>query len=378
MCPDNRMFESDTLQHTALHTLHTSLNAKLVPFAGYVLPLQYTDGIKAEHLHTRAHAGLFDVSHMGQIQISGAGVARAFEELVTGDIDGLSDFQQRYTLLTNQQGGIIDDLMVTKIPDGLFIVVNAACKQNDYRYIKSALARSYRVEMLDNRALLALQGPRAVRVLASFDNSIPGLSFMRAGQFKIDGIDCRINRCGYTGEDGFEISVDNASAKRLAQLLLACDGVRAVGLGARDSLRLEAGLCLYGHDIDENSTPVEANLRWAIAGKYRDGSVEAHFPGAGIILRQLQEGTEKVRVGLQPTGKMPVRADSVVLDADNVKAGYVTSGGFGPSFDGPVAMGYLSADYVSSDPALHVEIRNRSHTMRVAELPFVAHRYYQP
>ncbi len=377
MCPSNEVPESESQQHTALHSLHKSLNAKLVPFAGYALPVQYADGIKAEHLHTRAHAGLFDVSHMGQMRIIGKDAARAFEALVTGDISGLRDFQQRYTLLTNPQGGIIDDLMVTKLPEGLFLVVNAACKQNDYDYIRQSLPSNCRVERLENRALLALQGPRAASVLGAVNAEIIQLGFMRSGDFEIDGFECKINRCGYTGEDGFEISVDNQFALKLAQLLLENDEVKPIGLGARDSLRLEAGLCLYGHDINETTTPVEANLQWAIARKYRDGSEKASFPGAQIILRQIEQGTEKCLVGLQPQGKMPVRDGCVVLGKNNEILGEVSSGGYGASFGGPVAMGYVSSDYARTGTELQVEIRSRSHTIRVADLPFVQHRYYQ-
>jgi glycine cleavage system T protein (aminomethyltransferase) len=378
MCSTNNSAEIDSPQRTALYSLHKSLNAKLVPFAGYALPVQFAEGIKAEHLHTRAHAGLFDVSHMGQIRISGDDAATAFEQLVTGDISGLGDFQQRYTLLTNPEGGIIDDLMVALLPEGLFVVVNGACKQNDFAYIKESLSSTCQIEMLENRALLALQGPKAVNVLDRFDSNISRLGFMNGGQFGLDGIECMINRCGYTGEDGFEISVDNEKAERLAELLLAHDDVKPVGLGARDSLRLEAGLCLYGHDINESTTPVEANLQWAIGKKYRDGSVEASFPGAATILGQVQEGTEKRLVGLRPEGKMPVREGSVILNENKDVVGHVSSGGFGASFAGPVAMGYVSSDYAESGTELQVEIRNRSHTMRVADLPFVEHRYYKP
>jgi glycine cleavage system T protein (aminomethyltransferase) len=378
MCATTTKAESASLQHTALYSLHQSLDAKIVPFTGYALPVQYSDGIKAEHLHTRTHAGLFDVSHMGQISIQGEAVQKSFEALVTGDLTALQDYQQRYTLLTNPDGGIIDDLMVTKMPDGLFVVVNAACKDGDYQHIKKVLGSGYQVEMLNDRALLALQGPDASAVLASHNSDIAQLAFMNAGRFEIDGIDCIINRCGYTGEDGFEISVNNSDAEGLAKLLLEHDEVKPVGLGARDSLRLEAGLCLYGHDIDETTTPIEANLRWAVAMKYRNESAEANFPGADKILHQAKEGTEKLLVGLKPEGKMPIREGSLILNQENVEVGHVSSGGFGPSIGGPVALGYVSSEYAAVGTELHVEIRNRSHTMRVADLPFVLHRYYKP
>ncbi len=363
---------------TALHPLHTAQNGKMVPFAGYEMPVQYPEGIKSEHLHTRAHAGLFDVSHMGQIRVTGEAASASFEKLVTGDITGLRDFQQRYTLLSNDDGGIIDDLMVTKIPQGLFIVVNAACKDNDFAYIKSALSSNCQIEMLDNRALIALQGPAAVKVLSELNAEVAGLGFLSAGDFEFKGIQCFVNRCGYTGEDGFEISVDDGDAMKLASLLLENTEVKPIGLGARDSLRLEAGLCLYGHDININTTPVQANLRWTVAKKYRDASAKAMFPGADIILEQLKSGMDKLLVGLQPEGKMPVREGTVVLNQQGEEIGKVTSGGFGPSFGGPVAMGYVASEFAQSGTELHVEIRNRSHTMRVAELPFVNHQYYKP
>jgi aminomethyltransferase len=378
MCAKSSSSETNPLQHTALYSLHQSLNAKIVAFTGYALAVQYSDGIKAEHLHTRSHAGLFDVSHMGQIFIRGEAAEKSLEALVSGDITALQDYQQRYTLLTNAEGGIIDDLMVTKMPDGLFLVVNAACKDADYQHMKKVLGPDYRVEMLNDRALLALQGPEASAILAKHNSDIAELGFMRAGKFEIDGINCIINRCGYTGEDGFEISVDNDEAEKLAKLLLEHDEVKPVGLGARDSLRLEAGLCLYGHDIDASTTPIEANLHWAIALKYRNESAEACFPGAGRILQQLKEGTDKLLVGLKAEGKMPIREGHTLLDHANQAVGQVTSGGFGPSADGPVALGYVSSQYSPVGTELHVEIRNRSHTMRVADLPFVAHQYYKP
>lgn len=378
MCATNSPSETNSLQRTALYSLHQSLDAKIVAFTGYALPVQYSEGIKAEHLHTRSQAGLFDVSHMGQIFIQGEAAEESFEALVTGDITALQDYQQRYTLLTNPEGGIIDDLMVTKMPDGLFVVVNAACKENDFQHIKNKLGADYQVEMLDNRALVALQGPAAAKVLADFDSDISQLAFMNAGRFQLNGTDCIINRCGYTGEDGFEISINNADAEALAKLLLEHDAVKPVGLGARDSLRLEAGLCLYGHDIDEATTPIEANLRWAIAAKYRNESAEAKFPGANRILQQLQQGTEKLLVGIKPNGKMPIREGSLIFNKEKLEIGHVSSGGFGPSIGGPVALGYVSSQYATLGTELHVEIRNRSHTMRVADLPFVLHRYYKP
>ncbi len=377
MYPTDNLVEIDSPQHTALHPLHVKLHGKLVVFAGYSMPVQFATGIKTEHLHTRSHAGLFDVSHMGQIRLTGDGAAMALEELVTGDIAGMQDFQQRYTLLTSASGGIIDDLMVTKLPDGLSLVVNAAGKKDDFAYIKSSLPSAFQVELLVDRALLALQGPQAVQVLEAFDADIANLGFMQAGYFQLDNIDCLIHRCGYTGEDGFELSVDNIHAVKLAELLLENSEVIAVGLGARDSLRLEAGLCLYGHDINDTTSPIEAGLQWTIAQKYRTGGVEARFPGGQIILGQIETGTQRVLVGLQPDGKMPVREGAIILNKDGETHGQVTSGGFGPSCKGPVAMGYVSREYAKTGTELQVEIRNRIHTMRVKALPFVVHRYHK-
>ena len=368
---------ADSPLKTALHSLHLKHQAKMVNFAGYHMPVQYADGIKAEHLYTRSHAGLFDVSHMGQIKISGKSAALAMERLVTGDITSLQNFQQRYTLLTNQQGGIIDDLMVTKIPEGLFVVVNAACKQSDFDYIKSALSPECEIKMLENHALLALQGPKAVELLGDINPAIAELSFMQAGHFELFDMDCFVNRCGYTGEDGFEISVENEHAEYIAERLLESEDLRPVGLGARDSLRLEAGLCLYGHDIDETTTPVEAQLVWVIAKKYRDTSAPAMFPGADIIMRQWKDGASKKLVGLQADGKMPIREGVPLLNNEDIAIGHVSSGGFGPSFAGPVAMGYVRTEYSQSGTELYVNIRNRSHTMHVADLPFVEHRYHK-
>jgi aminomethyltransferase len=378
MCANLKTKEIDSLRRTALFSLHQSLDAKIVPFTGYALPVQYADGIKAEHLHTRAKAGLFDVSHMGQLFIRGESAAKSFEKIVTGDICALEDYQQRYTLMTNDEGGIIDDLMVTKLPDGLFVVVNAACKESDLQYIQDTLATDCQVELLVNRSLLALQGPRAVEVLTEFDSEIAQLKFMHAKRSSLMDMECIINRCGYTGEDGFEISVDNENAIALARLLLANEDVKLIGLGARDSLRLEAGLCLYGHDIDAETTPIEANLAWVVASKYKKGEVDAKFPGAERILRQLKQGTEKMLVGVRPEGKMPIREGSLVLNSDNEEIGYVTSGGFGPSLQAPVALAYVQKKYATVSTELHVEIRNRSHTMRVAELPFILHQYFKP
>lgn len=349
----------------------------MVPFAGYSMPVQYPGGIRHEHEHTRGSAGLFDVSHMGQCRITGGAADTALEALVTGDITGLSVNRQRYTLMTNGDGGIIDDLMVVRRPDSLFLVVNAACKDGDVAYLKDALGGGCRVELLQDRSLLALQGPRAAAVMAALNTAATGLAFMQAGEFELDGILCHVTRSGYTGEDGFEISVPETAAAALAERLLEDPAVEPVGLGARDSLRLEAGLCLYGHDLDATTTPVEAGLAWAIAARYRRGEAPAGFPGTGVILEQLRAGPARRRVGLRPAGRQPVRERAVLLNADGAAVGTVTSGGFGPSINAPVAMGYVGSDYSRPGTALQVVIRDRTHTVHVVELPFIEHHYHK-
>ena len=377
MSSSNNSQQGRVPERTALYSLHERLQARLVDFAGYSLPLQYANGIKAEHLHVRQEAGLFDVSHMGQIRIVGGNVAAAMESLVCGDIDSLAEYQQRYTLLTNEEGGIIDDLMVTRVPEGLFLVVNAANKYSDFSYIQSQLELTCRVEMMEDYSLLALQGPAAVSVLDHFDRRISDLTFMRAGVFQLAGTECLVHRCGYTGEDGFEISIHNDFAAQLAEELISIEQVQPIGLGARDSLRLEAGLCLHGHDIDASTSPIEAALNWAVAAKYRNNKVSPQFPGAGRIMQELKEGTSRLRVGLRATGKQPVREGSVLLDEDGEACGRVSSGGFGPSCQAPVAMGYVDSQYAAPGTELGVKIRDRFHTIRVAELPFVEHRYHK-
>ncbi len=377
MPSQNQSQQNTVVKQTSLHLLHVQLGARLVEFAGYSMPVQYPEGIKKEHLHTRHQAGLFDVSHMGQIRIIGANVAEALETLVTGDISNLEEYQQRYTLLTNKNGGIIDDLIVTKIPEGYLLIVNAANKQSDLSYIQSQLELTCRVELMDAHSLLALQGPEAARVLSRFDKEISALKFMRADRFDIDGINCLVSRCGYTGEDGFEISLDDEFAIQLAEALLRNPEVKATGLGARDSLRLEAGLCLHGHDIDASTSPVEAGLSWTIASKYRNGSNVPDFPGAQTIMQQLNEGTGRRRVGLLPQSKQLVREGCILFDSEQKERGRVTSGGFGAHINRPVAMAYVDSDYAGAGTELEVKIRDRLHTIQVADLPFVKHQYIQ-
>jgi aminomethyltransferase len=362
------------LKRTPLYALHRELGAKVVPFAGYEMPVQYPSGILAEHLHTRSQAGLFDVSHMGQIRLAGADCVTAFEALVPGDLEALAPQRMRYTLLLNEAGGILDDLMATRLPDGLFLVVNAARKEADLAHLHDRLGASASIEPLADRALLALQGPAAATVLSRFLEGIARLRFMSAAEVTIGGLQCLVTRSGYTGEDGFEISLPASEAEGFARRLIAEPEVLPIGLGARDSLRLEAGLCLYGHDIDETTTPVEADLAWTIGKRRR---TEGGFAGAATILRQLAEGTHRKRVGIRPDGRAPAREDTeIVGDAGN-RLGKVTSGGFGPSVAGPVAMGYVESTHSADGAALQVLVRGAPRPARVVRLPFVPTRYYR-
>jgi len=365
------------LKRTPLHDLHLELGARMVPFAGYEMPVQYRAGILAEHLHTRAAAGLFDVSHMGQIRLTGRGegqAARALEALVTGDLQGLEPGRMRYTLFTNDAGGILDDLMVANTGDHLMLVVNASRKEADAAHLKRGLAGRVEVEELSTRALVALQGPAAAEVLGRFVPEVHDLAFMSAAFLGIGDQVCFVTRSGYTGEDGFEISMPGDAAETIVRRLLDEPEVKPVGLGARDSLRLEAGLCLYGHDIDESTTPVEAGLTWAIGKRRR---TEGGFPGAGVILEQLKTGPARRRVGIVPEGKAPARELTEITDTTGRRAGQVTSGGFGPSFGGPVAIGYVSAAHSAVGTALNLVVRGTPRPARVAALPFVPHRYHR-
>lgn len=368
----------DHLEITPLHALHVERGAKMVPFAGYDMPVQYADGVLAEHLHTREAAGLFDVSHMGQAWLTGPDhetVARAIEALTPGDILNLAPGAIRYTLLLNDKGGIRDDLMVTRtLMDGrLFLIVNAACKAADFAHIEAHLPAGVVLQRIEDRALIALQGPRAADVFARFAPDAAAQEFMTARDMKVAGISCMVSRSGYTGEDGYEISVPEADAVTLARALLAEPEVRPIGLGARDSLRLEAGLCLYGHDIDETTTPIEAALTWTIAKRRRE---EANFPGAKIILAQIAKGAPRKRVGLLPDGKAPAREGTEIF-ARGSKIGVVTSGGYGPSVGGPIAMGYVAADSAKTGTAVELMVRGKGRAAHVAAMPFVEKRFYR-
>lgn len=351
----------------------------MVPFAGYAMPVNYPAGVLKEHLWTRASAGLFDVSHMGQAEILAEDrqhetAADALETLVPADIRALKPGQQRYTQLLNERGGIIDDLMVTRAADDgrLLLVVNAARKDVDYAHMTARLPSGVTLVPAPDRALIALQGPKAVDVLAALAPSAAGLAFMQTGTFAIDGVACRASRSGYTGEDGYEISMAADAAESVARRLLKDERVQPIGLGARDSLRLEAGLCLYGHDIDEDTTPVAAGLSWSIQKRRRGAG---GFPGDGRVRAELANGASRVRVGIRPEGRAPAREGTLILAADGTEIGAVTSGGFGPTVNAPVAMGYVTASHAAVGTPLQLVVRGKPQPAAVASLPFVPHRY---
>lgn len=366
------------LKATPLKDLHLELGARMVPFAGYDMPVQYPDGIMAEHLQTRAAAGLFDVSHMGQVVISGAGVAKALEALVPVELESLPVNRQTYALFTNDEGGILDDLMIARwAEDTFFLVVNAACKEQDLAHLRANLS-GFDIDYLDGRGLLALQGPAAAEVMAQIAPAACELVFMNGCHVTIDGAACYITRSGYTGEDGFEISVPADAAEALARQLLSFEQVQPIGLGARDSLRLEAGLCLYGHDLDTTTTPIQASLLWSISKSRRpDGEKAGGFPGCDVIFREIAEGAPRKRVGLQIDGRAPVREGAEIVNEAGEQVGVVTSGGFGPSLEAPLAMGYVQAQYATVGTALSALVRGKPRPVTVTKMPFVAQRYYR-
>ena len=370
------------LLRTPLFDLHVSLGAKMVPFAGYEMPVQYPLGVLKEHLWTREKAGLFDVSHMGQAYLVAEDgkletVARAVEALVPADILNLKPGQQRYSQLLAEDGGILDDLMVTRPLDAgeegsLFLVVNAGCKDADYQHIASRVPKGIRLAVKRDRALLALQGPAAAGVLAGLAPDAAGLGFMAARAMKVGGFEVHVSRSGYTGEDGYEISVAEAAAVDFAKLLLAQDGVQPIGLGARDSLRLEAGLCLYGHDIDTTTSPIEAGLAWSIQKRRR---IEGGFPGAARIQKELKDGPARLRVGIKPDGRAPAREGTEIVDTSGARIGIITSGGFGPTVNGPIAMGYVTAAHAKPGMPLQLMVRGKPLPATVVAMPFAPHRY---
>ena len=375
--------DQSPLKRTPLYDLHVALGARMVPFAGYEMPVQYAAGVLKEHLHTRKSAGLFDVSHMGQIALraqSGApeDAALALERAVPQDILALGEGRQRYAQFTNRDGGILDDLMVANFGDHLFLVVNAACKEADEAHLRDELSDVCIIEPLANRALLALQGPKAEAVLAKFCAGAAAMRFMDAGPRQLAGLDYFVSRSGYTGEDGFEISVPAEHAERLAKLLLEDADVLPIGLGARDSLRLEAGLCLYGHDIDTTTTPVEAALEWSVQKSRRPGGVRVGgFLGAEKVLTQFAHGAPRRRIGLRPEGRAPVREGAALFadSASGAPIGQVTSGCFGPTLNAPVAMGYAPSSLARTGTLLFAEVRGQRLPLKVAPTPFVPNTY---
>ncbi len=358
---------------TPLDTLHRELGARMVDFAGWAMPVQYPKGILKEHVWTRSKASLFDVSHMGQIRMPGGDAAAAIESLVPADIQGLKPGRARYTQFTTEGGGIIDDLIVTATDDGLFLVVNAGGRETDLAHLREHLPGTP-IEPLADRALLALQGPAAATVLGRIAPEVMELRFMSSIELDLAGIEARVSRLGYTGEDGFEISIPADRAQKLARTLLAAEEVEPAGLGARDSLRLEAGLCLYGHDIDLTTSPIEADLAWTIQKRRR---AEGGFPGAERILAELEKGPERRLVGIRPAGRAPAREGVPIRDEAGDAVGNVTSGGFGPTVDGPIAMGYVATPAAAVGTALRLEVRGKVLPARVEALPFVPHRYHR-
>ena len=370
---------SGPLAKTPLHAAHVALGARMVPFAGYDMPVQYPAGVMAEHNFTRASAGLFDVSHMGQaflVAPDHASAARALEALCPADILNLKPGQQRYSQLLNGDGGILDDFMATRLADPaedgrLYLVVNAGCKDQDYAHIQAHLPTGVRLEPMPARGLIAIQGPKAAEVIESLSPGASAMAFMTGRAATVSGIDCHFSRSGYTGEDGFEISVAESRTADLWNTLLSDERVKPVGLGARDSLRLEAGLCLYGHDIDTTTSPVEAALVWSMQKRRRE---EGGFPGAARIQRELREGAKRIRVGIKPEGRQPAREGAEIFSG-GVKTGIITSGGFGPSVNGPVAMGYVSAAHAAPGTPLTLVVRGKELPARIVPLPFIPNRY---
>ena len=368
---------TQSLRKTPLNALHREFGAKLTEFAGYEMPVQYGLGILGEHQHTRKKAGLFDVSHMGQVILSGQSyeeTALSLEKVLPMDVLGLEIGRQRYGFLTNDDGGILDDLMFSNRGDHIFVVLNAACKDSDIKYLRSLLEPNISIKEIENRALIALQGPASEAVLGKYHPQIKNMKFMDVETLPIDGSECWISRSGYTGEDGFEISIPAEAAEPITRSILSNQNVEFIGLGARDSLRLEAGLCLYGHDIDQATTPIEASLTWAIQKARRsNGSRASGFIGSEIILKQLAGGTNKKRVGFLPQTRAPMREGVEIFATETSKEaiGKITSGGYGPTVGYPIAMGYINSEYANSEDDLFGELRGKRVPVKVSNLPFV-------
>ena len=373
------MSKDTLIRTTPLHQMHLDAGAKMVPFAGYDMPVSYPLGIKKEHNHTREKAGLFDVSHMGQIRLGGVNAKKALESIVPVDIIDLPLMKLRYALFTNKSGGVMDDLMVTNLGDeDLFLVVNAGCKNSDFAHLQRTIGDDCKVEFLEDVALLALQGPLAHKVLSEISPSISEMIFMTAKQVVINGIECLVTRSGYTGEDGFEISLAAKDSEKLAKLLLSNIEVEWVGLGARDSLRLEAGLSLYGHELDIHHSPVESSLGWALSKVRRTGGErEGNYLGFETIMKHINEGSESKVVGLQPQGRMPVRDGAMIEDELGNNVGKVTSGGFGPSINRPIAIARLKKSYIEKNSKLFALVRDKKIAVEIVSLPFVKQNYYR-
>lgn len=355
------------LTKTPLHNLHRSLEAKIIPFAGYEMPLQYPLGTIKEHLHCRNLAGFFDISHMGQCVVSGSSAAQELEKLVVSDIQGLTTGQQRYTLLTNENGGIIDDIIITCLPSGYRLIVNAACKEKNFKHLQQHLSKDCNFSILNDQALFALQGPSAAEIMQQLSKPASELTFMQACTDYINEKECFISRCGYTGEDGFEISIAEQHAETLAEQLLEFKQVAPIGLGARDTLRLEAGLSLYGHEINETISPIEAGLKWTLRKQ------NTNFLGSEVIYQQINAGATLKRVGLLIDGKIPLRQDCGLFDMYQNKIGSVTSGSYSPCLENPIALALISSDYHETE--VYANIRNRQIIASITSLPFIAHRY---
>lgn len=369
---------TEALAQTPLHNLHVELGAKMVPFAGYEMPVQYPTGVLKEHNQTRGSAGLFDVSHMGQLRITGADAAAALETLVPVDIIDLPAGMQRYAFFTNEEGNILDDLMVANAGDHLFVVVNAACKAQDIAHLRQHIGERCTIEELTDRALLAIQGPKAVDVVARFAPEVAEMTFMKVRPITLLGVECFISRSGYTGEDGFEISIPADHAEKIARALLAEEELEPIGLGARDSLRLEAGLCLYGHDIDDTTSPIEGSLLWGISKIRRPkGARAGGFLGAEAVYKHMEEGVTRKRVGFKVDGRAPIREGAEVCTADGEVIGKITSGSFAPTYGSPVAMGYVAKAYSKVGTELYAMVRGKARPMTVVKTPFVPQRYYR-
>lgn len=371
---------NEKLARTPLYDLHLELGGKMVSFAGYEMPVQYKGmGIIKEHLHARAQAGLFDVSHMGQLILSGDRVAQSLEKLVPVDVEALGLNKQTYALFTNESGGILDDLIITKWSENqLFVVINAACKTQDIAHLRANLGADIHLEPLLDHALLALQGPEAKNIMAELAPQTAELVFMSGCAVSIDGVETYVTRSGYTGEDGFEISLPAQHADKIARRILSFEQAAAIGLGARDSLRLEAGLCLYGHDLNSQTSPIEAALNWSISKSRRTGGDKAGgFMGAQVILSQMAGGVTRKRVGLQVEGRVPVREGAKLMDRAGNLVGLVTSGGFGPTLAAPIAMGYVAIEQAQIGTELNAEVRDKLIPVQVTKMPFVPQRYFR-